>query len=111
VEILFQGRKLERACVDPSQRSRTYGSVCAYEFQFAYISPPGDTLLETLEALEIPQSELAKRMNLPVKTINGIIRGTTAITEDMAWQLEQIVRIPQSFDIVSLSKGGYCIFG
>jgi len=42
VEILFQGRKLERACTDRSLRTRTYGSVCAkalenrlYEFKRA----------------------------------------------------------------------------
>jgi len=29
VEILFQGRKLEKLCTDPSQRARTYGSICA----------------------------------------------------------------------------------
>jgi len=29
VEILFQGRKLEKLCTDRSQRARTYGSICA----------------------------------------------------------------------------------
>jgi len=68
-----------------------------YEFQFAYISPPGDTLLETLEALGVPQSEVARRMNCPVKTINEIIRGKMPITAEIALQLEQIVHIPASF--------------
>ncbi|MBK9968361.1 MAG: hypothetical protein IPP07_27250 [Holophagales bacterium] len=39
------------------------------------VSPPGETLAETLEELQITQAELARRMGRPIKTINEIVRG------------------------------------
>jgi len=61
------------------------------------ISPPGDTLADTLEAYNITQSDLAMRMNRPVKTINEIIKGKAAITPETAIQLERVLKIPGSF--------------
>jgi HTH-type transcriptional regulator/antitoxin HigA len=61
------------------------------------VSLPGETLLETLETLEMSQAELARRMGRPVKTINEIIQGKAAITAETALQLEQVLRIPASF--------------
>lgn len=67
------------------------------EYQPDYVSPPGETLLETLEAIDMSQAELARRMGRPVKTINEIVQGKTAITAETALQLEQVLRIPASF--------------
>jgi addiction module HigA family antidote len=67
------------------------------EYRPDYVSPPGETLLETLEAIGMPQTELAKRMGRPVKTINEIIRNKASITAETALQLEQVLRIPASF--------------
>ena len=61
------------------------------------ISPPGDTLLETIELKGISQTDLAKRMGRPVKTINEIIQGKAAITPETAIQLERALDIPASF--------------
>ena len=61
------------------------------------VSAPGETLLETLEATGMSQTELAKRMGRPIKTINEIVQGKTAITAETALQLEQVLRIPASF--------------
>ena len=44
------------------------------EYHPDYVSPPGETLLETLETIGMSQAELAKRMGRPVKTINEIIQ-------------------------------------
>lgn len=62
-----------------------------------YVSPPGDTLIETLEALNMTQVELAERMGRPKKTINEIIQGKTAITAETALQLERVVGVPADF--------------
>ncbi len=67
------------------------------EYQPDYVSSPGETLLETLETLGMPQAELAKRMGRPVKTINEIIQKKAAITAETALQLEQVLHIPASF--------------
>jgi HTH-type transcriptional regulator/antitoxin HigA len=67
------------------------------EYQPDYVSVPGETLLETLEDIGMSQTELAKRMGRPLKTINEIIQGKATITAETALQLEQVLRIPASF--------------
>lgn len=62
-----------------------------------YVTPPGETLLETLETIGMSQAELAKRMGRPVKTINEIIQAKAAITAETAMQLEQVLHIPASY--------------
>lgn len=62
-----------------------------------YVSPPGETLLELLEELGMPQAELAQRMGRPKKTINEIIKGKTAITPETALQLETVLGAPAEF--------------
>jgi addiction module HigA family antidote len=61
------------------------------------VSPPGETLLETIEALGISQAELAERTGRPKKTINEIINGKAAITPETALQLERVTRVPANF--------------
>ena len=61
------------------------------------VSPPGETLAETLEELEMSQAELARRMGRPTKTINEIIQGKAAILPETALQLENVLGIPASF--------------
>ncbi len=62
-----------------------------------YVTPPGDTLLETLEVIGMTQTELANRMGRPKKTINEIIKGKAAITPETALQLELVLPMPASF--------------
>ena len=61
------------------------------------VSPPGETLKETLEALGMSQAELADRMGRPKKTINEIIKGKAALTPETALQLERVLGIPGGF--------------
>ena len=65
--------------------------------QSNYAIPPGETLRETLEAIGMTQTELAKRSGHPKKTINEITAGKTAITADTALQLERVLGVPASF--------------
>lgn len=62
-----------------------------------YAVPPGNTLLETIDALGISQSELADRMGRPKKTINEIIKAKAAITAETAIQLERVLGVPADF--------------
>lgn len=59
--------------------------------------PPGEILLEALEDRQMTQSELARRMDRPIKTINEIVNGKAAITPDTAIQLERTLGISASF--------------
>ena len=61
------------------------------------LSPPGDTIQETIDKLEMNQYELAERMGRPVKTINEIIKGKEAITPNTAIQLERVLGIKAEF--------------
>jgi len=65
--------------------------------QSNYAIPRGETLRETLEAIGMIQTELAKRSGHPKKTINEIIAGKTTITADTALQLERVLGVPASF--------------
>lgn len=62
-----------------------------------HVSPPGETLLETLDALEMTQVDLAVRIGKSVKTINEIIKGKAPITPETALQLELVLKTPASF--------------
>ncbi|WP_438351556.1 ImmA/IrrE family metallo-endopeptidase [Paenibacillus sp. FA6] len=61
-----------------------------------YAVPPGETLLDTLEELNMSQAELARRMNRPVKTINEIIKAKTEITPTTSLELERATGVPAS---------------
>lgn len=62
-----------------------------------YVSPPGETLLDTLEAIGMSQADLAERAGRPKKTINEIIKGKAAITPETALQLERVLGVPSGF--------------
>jgi len=68
-----------------------------YKFDPDYAVPPGNTLLETLDYLNISQAEFAKRTGRPVKTINEIIKGKAAITPESALQFEKVLGVAASF--------------
>lgn len=59
--------------------------------------PPGEILLEALQDRSMSQSELARRMARPVKTINEIVNGKAAITPETAIQLERTLGISARF--------------
>jgi addiction module HigA family antidote len=61
------------------------------------VSPPGDTLLETLEYIGMTQSDFAERTGRPKKTISEIIQGNAAITAETALQFESVLGTPASF--------------
>ena len=61
------------------------------------VSPPGDTLRELIEYLNLSQNNLALRMGRPIKTINEILQGKTEITPETAHQLELVLNVPAYF--------------
>jgi HTH-type transcriptional regulator / antitoxin HigA len=66
---------------------------------YPYVAiPPGEFLLEEIEARNISQKELARRMGRPINAINEIIKGKKAITAETALQLEEVMpEIPAKF--------------
>ncbi len=69
----------------------------ANEFTPDYISIPGDTLIEVLQARGMTQVELASRTGRSAKTINEIVKGKTPITPETAIFFERALGVPASF--------------
>jgi len=63
----------------------------------AYATPPGDTLLETINALGMSQVELESRTGINKKTINRIIKGKEPITQKTALAFEKVLKVPAHF--------------
>lgn len=62
-----------------------------------YAIPPGAILEEWLTDHGMTQTALAERMDRPIKTINEIIKGKTAITQETAQQLESVTGIETTY--------------
>ncbi|MET8682220.1 ImmA/IrrE family metallo-endopeptidase [Streptomyces sp. NPDC004647] len=58
------------------------------------VSPPGETLKETLEELGISQADLARRTGLSTKHINQIVQGAAVLSPETALLLERITDVP-----------------
>ena len=67
------------------------------ELHRALLSPPGDTIQETLEDINMSQTELAERMGRPKEKVNDMIKGREPISTATAFQLEKVLGIPASF--------------
>ena len=72
-------------------------NVESHAFRPDYTIPPGETLRETLAALNFSQAELAARANLSAKHVNQIMQGIAPITLETAIVLERITGVPASF--------------
>lgn len=68
-----------------------------FPWQRDWAVAPGEVLSEALEERGMSQSELARRMARPTKTINEIVNGKAAITADTAVQLELALGITAGF--------------
>jgi addiction module HigA family antidote len=61
------------------------------------LSPPGDTILETLEHKGISLEAFAVAMGITIKAANDLVEGNTPITQKIAIQLEKVLAVPASF--------------
>src|SRR6478672_9821942 len=68
-----------------------------FEYIATEVVVPGETLSEVLDERGITQSEFAKRLGRPIKTINEIVKGKAAITPETALQFEQVLGTPATF--------------
>ena len=67
-----------------------------YPHEPDYAVAPGETLAETIEALDIDQRELAVRAELSEKTISQIVNGHAPISAETAIKLERVTGVPAS---------------
>lgn len=62
-----------------------------------YAIPPGTTIREVLEKLDISQTELASRTNLSTKHVNQILQGVAPLTYETAIALERVTGVSARF--------------
>jgi len=72
-------------------------SAVGNQFVPDYAVRPGETLLETIEALGLSQVEVAERIGQPRQTVQRIIQGQAPVTPEMAVQLERVLGLPKEF--------------
>lgn len=65
--------------------------------QKSLLSPPGDSIQETIEEIGMSQAELAERIGRPKEKLNDIIKGREPISTETAYRLEKVFGIPASF--------------
>ena len=63
-------------------------------FEPDYAVAPGRTLQETIDHLGIDQNELAERMGITPKTVNLIIKGKAALSQQTAMLIERVTSGP-----------------
>jgi addiction module HigA family antidote len=61
------------------------------------LSPPGETILETIETLGISQTELCERLGKSKAKTNDLINGKISITNEIARKLEMVLSVSASF--------------
>lgn len=67
-----------------------------YGFQPDFAIPPGETLKEVMESLNMTQKELAIRTGLTVQSLNRIFKGSQPISYETANRLELTTGVPAS---------------
>jgi addiction module HigA family antidote len=65
-----------------------------YEFEPDYAVPPGATLHEVMESLQMSQKELAQRTGLTEQTLTRIFKGAQPISYETANRLELVTGVP-----------------
>ena len=61
------------------------------------LSPPGDTIQETIDIIGINRNELAEKIGMDIKKLNRLIKGKESISLDTAIALEKVTKIPSDF--------------
>lgn len=61
------------------------------------ISPPGETILETVQLLGLSKTDLAPKLELNISQMNDLIIGQMQIDPQLAGKLESALGIKKSF--------------
>lgn len=61
------------------------------------LTPPGDTIQETIDIIGMNQYELAERIGKNIKNVNRMIKGKESISPETALALERVLKISADF--------------
>ena len=65
---------------------------------------PGQAILEGIEWLKMDKAEFARRIGVPMETLEGLIAGTIEITLELASALESVTGSPAAYWRMLASK-------
>jgi plasmid maintenance system antidote protein VapI len=65
---------------------------------------PGQAILEGIEWLKMDKAEFARRIGVPMETLEGLIAGTVEITRELAESLESVTGSPAAYWRMLVSK-------
>lgn len=65
-----------------------------YDFKPDYAVPPGETLKEVMQSLDMTRKELSQRTGLTIQSIIRILKGEQPITYETAGKLEMATGVP-----------------
>ena len=65
---------------------------------------PGQAILEGIEWLKMDKAEFARRIGVPMDTLEGLIAGTVEITRELAEALESVTGSPAAYWRMLASK-------
>ena len=58
---------------------------------------PGQAILEGIEWLKMDKAEFARRIGVPMETLDGLIDGSVEITRELAESLESVTGSPAAY--------------
>ena len=58
---------------------------------------PGQAILEGIEWLKMDKAEFARRIGVPMETLEGLIAGSVEITRELAESLESVTGSPAAY--------------
>ena len=58
---------------------------------------PGQAILEGIEWLKMDKAEFARRIGVPMETLEGLIDGSVEITRELAESLESVTGSPAAY--------------
>lgn len=67
------------------------------KLQKELLSPPGDTIKETLDTIGLSEFEFAERIGWTRETLDNLMEGSAPITFEIARILERELGIPSNF--------------
>lgn len=65
---------------------------------------PGQAILEGIEWLKMDKAEFARRIGVPIETLEGLIAGTIEISRELAESLESVTGSPAAYWRMLASK-------
>lgn len=65
---------------------------------------PGQAILEGIEWLKMDKAEFARRIGVPMETLEGLIAGTIEISRELAEALESVTGSPAAYWRMLASK-------